>query len=127
MEGIFKYIYLFEMIIKIVGMGFLFNKGAYLRSSWNILDFVIVLTAFLPDVQRLIGAEPNTESTSSSQDSSFKLSSLRSLRVLRPLKTISKSRDLKVLLLALFSAVPMLRNTIFILFFFFLIFAIAGV
>jgi hypothetical protein len=34
------------MLLKIVGMGFLFNKGAYLRDFWGILDFVIVGSAY---------------------------------------------------------------------------------
>jgi hypothetical protein len=35
------------MIIKIVALGFLFNKGAYLRDPWNVLDFIIVGSAWL--------------------------------------------------------------------------------
>jgi hypothetical protein len=36
-----------EMVLKILGLGFVFNKGAYLRDPWNILDFVIVMTGYL--------------------------------------------------------------------------------
>ena len=35
------------MLLKIMGMGFVFNKGAYLRDAWNILDFVIVTSGYL--------------------------------------------------------------------------------
>jgi hypothetical protein len=26
------------------------NKGSYLRDSWNIMDFVVIVTAYLPYV-----------------------------------------------------------------------------
>ena len=42
------------MVLKIVGMGFIFNKKAYLKDPWNILDFVIVMSAYLAIVQPII-------------------------------------------------------------------------
>ena len=38
------------MILKILGLGFLFNEGAYLKNSWNILDFVIVTSALFEEI-----------------------------------------------------------------------------
>ena len=58
--------------------------------------------------------------------SSVDLSGLRVFRVMRPLKTISSIKGLKVLMQALFGAIPLLRDTIVILLFFFIIFAIGG-
>ena len=46
-ENIFLSAYSIEMVLKILGMGFLFNTGAYLRDPWNILDFIIVMSAYL--------------------------------------------------------------------------------
>ncbi len=100
------------MGLKIIGLGFIFNKGSYLRDYWNILDFIIVTTAYLPYV---IGS-----------GSGVNLSSLRSLRVLRPLRTISTIKSLKAILVALFSAIPLLKDSIIILLFFYMIFAIGG-
>ena len=100
-----------EMILKIIGFGFMFGKDAYLKSSWNILDFIIVITSWLP----------------TGEGSNETLQSMRSLRVLRPLKTVSKSRKLKVILVSLSAASSLLLNTVVILNFFFLIFSIAGV
>lgn len=113
MEQIFLWTYLAECILKILGMGFILNKGSYLREGWNILDFVIVTTSFIP---LFLGS-----------DSGVNLTVLRSFRVLRPLRTISNIRSLKVILVTLFSAVPQLINTIIILLFFLLVFAIGGV
>jgi len=93
-------------------MGFLFGKGAYLQDAWNILDFAIVCSAYFSIF---------------ASGSSINLSVLRSFRVLRPLRTISSIEGLKLLVTALLSALPLLRDTIIILLFFFLIFAIGGV
>lgn len=102
------------MFLKIFALGFMFGRGAYLKDYWNILDFVIVVTAYIPIFLGGGGSGgPN-------------LQGLRTLRVLRPLRTISSIRALKVLLLTLFSAFRLLLDTLIILMFFFLIFAIAG-
>ena len=54
------------------------------------------------------------------------VSSLRVLRVLRPLRTVSSIKGLKVLMQALFSAMPLLVDTLLVLLFYFLIGGIAG-
>ena len=41
--------------MKIIAYGFLFHQDAYLRSGWNVLDFIIV---FLGRVRLGCGAEP---------------------------------------------------------------------
>lgn len=43
----FLALYTVEMILKVLAYGFVFNQGAYLRDYWNILDFVIVFSAYL--------------------------------------------------------------------------------
>lgn len=42
------------MVLKILGLGFLFNKGAYLTDPWNILDFTIVMSSYLTIIQDVI-------------------------------------------------------------------------
>ena len=42
------------MMFKIIGMGFFMNKGAYLRDAFNILDFVIIMSAYVTIAQPLI-------------------------------------------------------------------------
>jgi hypothetical protein len=42
-ENIFSFIFFFECISKIIAQGFYQHKNAYLKSSWNTLDFLIVL------------------------------------------------------------------------------------
>ena len=36
-----------ECLIKIFGMGFVMEKGTYLRDYWNIIDFIVVVTSFI--------------------------------------------------------------------------------
>lgn len=99
------------MIFKILSMGFILNKGSYLRDAWNILDFTIIASGYVGML--LSGSGVN-------------LSVLRSFRVIRPLRTISSVQGLRVIVSSLINAVPLLRDSILVLFFFFMIFAIAG-
>lgn len=101
------------MFLKIIGLGFFFNKKAYLKDTWNILDFIIVSTAYLPYIF--------------DTSSGVNLSMLRNLRILRPLRTITTVKALKNIIKALFSAMRLLLDSIIILIFFFMVFAIGGV
>jgi hypothetical protein len=116
-DNVFTALYSTEMGLKIVGMGFLFNEGAYLRDPWNCLDFVIVSSSWLTLIQTLI-------SGNSGGGSAF--SALRAFRVLRPLRAVTSIRGLKVLVVAILKSLPLLQDTFIVLIFFFMIFAIAG-
>jgi hypothetical protein len=35
------------MVLKILGLNFIFGPNAYLKEAWNILDFVIVASGYL--------------------------------------------------------------------------------
>jgi hypothetical protein len=111
-EVVFLVIYTIEMALKILGLGFVFNRGSYLRDPWNLLDFIIVISGYLP----LIIEGNNT----------INLSGLRSLRVLRPLKTVTAIKKLRSLIITIFNAIPYLLEIVVVLVFVFLIFAIAG-
>lgn len=98
------------MAFKILALGFVFNRGAYLRDVWNILDFVIVVTSYLPYVINF----------------GFSVNALRAIRVLRPLKTITKVKALKMIVSTLFHSFSLVMDSLYILFFVILVFAIAG-
>ena len=128
LETVFLVLYTIEMVFKILGLGFLFKEDAYLKDSWNILDFFIVVTSYSGVIQGGDeGAVENQEIGEEKDDSKFSAAGLRVFRVLRPLKTISSIKGLKVLIQAMMAALPMLGETLMILMFFFIIFAIAGV
>lgn len=71
-EVIMTGLFFVEMALKICAHGFIAMPGAYLRNSWNVLDFVVVVISLF----QLF-----------SHDSS-KLKSLRSLRALRALRPL---------------------------------------
>jgi hypothetical protein len=96
------------MIIKIVALGFVLNKNSYLRDPWNVLDFIIVGSAWLTEIQTLIGGT-----------SSNSLGALRAFRVLRPLKAVTSIKGLQVLVIAVLKSIPLLKDTMVILCFFF--------
>lgn len=115
--GVFAYfdtafltLYTIEMMLKIFAYGLVLNKGSYLRDSWNILDFTIVMSSYL---QMMISSGTN-------------LNVLRSFRVLRPLRTISGIEGLRVIVTVLMKSISLLLDILIILMFFFIIFAIAG-
>lgn len=98
------------MSLKIIAYGFVFNKGSYLRSGWNIMDFVIVCTSLMPLFFTM----------------NFNVSSLRAIRVLRPLKTITKIKALKMIVRTLFYSFSLVMDSLYILMFVMIVFAIAG-
>ena len=98
------------MVLRIFSKGFLFGEDAYLRSYWNILDFICVVTAYF---ELISGGGAS-------------VSGLRAFRVLRPLRFVNNIQGLKVIVSSVIGAIPVLKNTIIVLFFFFLIFAIGG-
>ena len=115
------------MCLKILGMGLIFGKGAYLRDSWNILDFVIVMSAWVSIAQAHFFPDDTNAGSSSAQDEGLSISSLRAFRVLRPLRAITSIEGLKIIVRAVLKALPELQNTVIVLLFFLLIFATGGV
>jgi len=98
------------MTLKIFAYGFIFNKKAYLRDLWNVMDFVIVFTSLLPLVVNI----------------GFSVSALRAIRVLRPLRTITKVKALKMIVKTLFNSFSLVMDSLIILIFVMAVFAIAG-
>ena len=112
-DQFFLIFYTIEMLLKIMALGLIWNKNSYFRSGWSWLDMSIVRVGFLPYIL-------------STDSNSFGVSVLRTLRVLRPLKTISTLKNLMMIIMTLFSSFPYILNTLLILFFFLLMYAIVG-
>ncbi len=47
MDYFFNVFFATEMLIKIISMGFVLDKGAYLKDNWNMLDGFIVVTSLI--------------------------------------------------------------------------------
>ncbi|GMH60361.1 hypothetical protein TrRE_jg11189 [Triparma retinervis] len=111
LDKVFSIIFLVECIVKLVALGFITHEKSYLRDSWNVLDFIIVLTstvALLP-----FGGSLN-------------VSAIRTFRVLRPLKTLSALPGLQLIVKSLLASIPALSSVIVLIMFVFTIFGILG-
>ena len=98
-----------EMLLKIGAYG----PWGYVSSPWNCLDAFIVAIS----IAALAASGGNLTA----------LRSLRTLRALRPLRAISRWEGMKVVINALFSAIPQIGNVLLLCSLFWLIFAILGV
>ena len=130
-EYTFQGLYTVEMLFKMVGMGIINMKGTgYLQDYFNILDFVIIMSAYFtiaqPFLERMTGADEKTV-VADEEEEGLSLSSLRAFRVLRPLRAVTVIPRLKLLVQSVIASMKFLKHTIIVLLFFFLIFAIAGV
>jgi hypothetical protein len=102
-----------EMLIKIFAMGFGHGSGSYMKNSWNVLDFCIVMVS-------VVGI-----AMAGKVDLSF-LKSLRAMRGLRPLRMVSRAPGMKMVVNAIFIALPACINVVLVVGMCFLVFAIVG-
>ena len=97
-----------ECVFKIIAMGFIIGKGAYLKDTWNWLDFIVVVSSLL---EQYIS----------------NVSFLRILRLFRPLRTLTSVRSMQILVEILFQSMMALGGIMGLAVFFFTIFAILGI
>ncbi|XP_036196401.1 voltage-dependent T-type calcium channel subunit alpha-1G isoform X12 [Myotis myotis] len=116
---VFTVVFLAEMTVKVVALGWCFGEQAYLRSSWNVLDGLLVLISIIDILVSMVS------------DSGTKilgmLRVLRLLRTLRPLRVISRAQGLKLVVETLMSSLKPIGNIVVICCAFFIIFGILGV
>jgi len=70
-----------ECVSKIIGMGFIIDKGSYLRDPWNWLDFMVVISSLLTEIPAM---------------KSF--SGMRTFRLMRPLRSLTTMPSMKILI-----------------------------
>ncbi|XP_052467533.1 voltage-dependent T-type calcium channel subunit alpha-1G isoform X7 [Carassius gibelio] len=116
---IFTAIFVTEMTIKVVALGWCFGKKTYLKSSWNILDGMLVMISVIDILVSLI--------FNSGTKILGMLRVLRLLRTLRPLRVISRAPGLKLVVETLMSSLKPIGNIVVICCAFFIIFGILGV
>ncbi|KAJ9443790.1 Muscle calcium channel subunit alpha-1 [Diplonema papillatum] len=109
-EIVFQSLFTIECILKISALGFVLHKHSYLRSAWNKMDFIVVLTGF-------VSLAPGVDN----------YSVLRLLRVARPLRVVNRVPQMKSIMNALIQSLPGMRDVFLLLAFFLVIFAIVGV
>ncbi|KAI5623256.1 voltage-dependent T-type calcium channel subunit alpha-1G isoform X2, partial [Silurus asotus] len=116
---IFTAIFVTEMTIKVVALGWCLGEKSYLKSSWNILDGMLVLISVIDILVSLI--------SNSGTKILGMLRVLRLLRTLRPLRVISRAPGLKLVVETLMSSLKPIGNIVVICCAFFIIFGILGV
>uniref|UniRef100_A0A674EQS8 Voltage-dependent T-type calcium channel subunit alpha n=1 Tax=Salmo trutta TaxID=8032 RepID=A0A674EQS8_SALTR len=116
---IFTAIFVAEMTVKVAALGWLLGDKAYLRSSWNILDGILVMISAIDILVSLV--------SNSSPKILGMLRVLRLLRTLRPLRVISRAPGLKLVVETLMSSLKPIGNIVVICCAFFIIFGILGV
>ncbi|KAH7641284.1 muscle calcium channel subunit alpha-1-like [Dermatophagoides farinae] len=113
-EYVFLVIFTLECIMKILAYGFIAHQSAYLRSAWNLLDFIIVVIGLISTVVQQISAE------------GIDVKALRAFRVLRPLRLVSGVPSLQVVLNSIIKAMVPLLHIALLVIFVIVIYAIIG-
>lgn len=93
MTGVFT----IEMLLKMLVYGLAIGKNSYLRNGWNIVDFVIVTSAY---ANLMVGYEAGFKGLRT-------LRVLRALRSLRALRMVSHMERLKIVIRSLLATVVM--------------------
>jgi hypothetical protein len=98
------------MLTKLLALGLIMDEGSYLRDSWNMMDFFIVISSIF-------------DMALEGQDLAA-LKILRMLRTLRPLRFLTHNVGLKLIVNALIGSIGGISNVLMVVAIVFLIFAI---
>ena len=113
---IISIIFVIEMVVKIIVIGFYWGPRTYLKDNWNILDFIIVMFSVLTWIMEAVAGA----------DISF-IRGFRALRALRPLRVVSKNEGIKTVVNSLLLSIPALLNVLLIVILFLMVFGILGI
>uniref|UniRef100_A0A671T0R8 Voltage-dependent T-type calcium channel subunit alpha-1H-like n=1 Tax=Sinocyclocheilus anshuiensis TaxID=1608454 RepID=A0A671T0R8_9TELE len=116
---VFTVIFVAEMTVKVVALGFCAGKQSYLQSTWNVLDGVLVSVSLIDILVSLAYTGGNRILGI--------LRVLRLLRTLRPLRVISRAPGLKLVVETLITSLRPIGNIVLICCAFFIVFGILGV
>ncbi len=129
-EYLFAAIFFFEMALKIIALGFVRGDGAYLSDAWNGVDCIVVLGSFVSIALPVRSRRLHTSAlcwclsmVTRMQDASF----IRALRAIRPVRIMVRSPQIRVVVSALYRAVPGVLNVFAFCVLFWIILGIMGV
>ncbi|XP_059609825.1 muscle calcium channel subunit alpha-1 isoform X5 [Phlebotomus argentipes] len=109
----FTAVFTIELLLKLISYGFVFHKGAFCRSAFNLLDLLVVCVSLI------------SMFFSSGAISVVKI--LRVLRVLRPLRAINRAKGLKHVVQCVIVAVKTIGNIVLVTCLLQFMFAVIGV
>jgi len=116
LDRIFTYIFTVEMCLKVIALGFVNTRYAYLKDTWNRLDFTIVVSSLMDLI---------LSNTTSGVEIGF-LKVIRLLRVLRPLRTIKRNQNLSQVVNAIMGSFMSVLNVLVLVTLVGLVFGILG-
>ena len=87
-EVVFTIVFTTEATVKIISQGFICGHNAYLKDSWNWLDFIVVITGLLVFIPEM-----------------GNVSVLRTFRLFRPLRSLTSVPSMKILVGTLLSSI----------------------
>ncbi|XP_048877532.1 voltage-dependent L-type calcium channel subunit alpha-1D-like isoform X2 [Brienomyrus brachyistius] len=131
-EYVFLVIFTIETFMKIIADGLVLHKGAYVRSGWNMLDFVIVVIGLVTVVVEFVAGKEEQPSPEELMDlhaggkGGFDVKALRAFRVLRPLRLVSGVPSLQIVLNSIIKAMVPLFHIALLVLFVIIIYAIIG-
>ncbi|XP_024832343.1 voltage-dependent L-type calcium channel subunit alpha-1S isoform X2 [Bos taurus] len=126
LEYFFLIVFSIEAAMKIIAYGFLFHQDAYLRSGWNVLDFIIVFLGVFTVILEQVNLIQSNTAPMSSKGAGLDVKALRAFRVLRPLRLVSGVPSLQVVLNSIFKAMLPLFHIALLVLFMVVIYAIIG-
>jgi hypothetical protein len=106
MDIILAVVFVWESVTKIIAYGFISTEAAYMRDTWNVLDFVIVLCAIsnISATIALGNVGKETDDTDAAQKSLKVVVTLRALKVLRTLRLVRRVPGMRLVVAAFMSA-----------------------
>eukprot|EP00756_Hemistasia_phaeocysticola_P064797 Hpha_TRINITY_DN8075_c0_g2::TRINITY_DN8075_c0_g2_i1::g.140181::m.140181 len=113
-DVVFLALFSAECAVKIIAMGFVRDKYAYLRDMWNVVDFFIVVSGHV-NLWVPAGSGNNIGSL------------LRLIRVFRPLRSINRVPGMRKLVNTLFSCLPIMVDVVLLAVLIFYLFSLCGV
>lgn len=109
----FTTVFTIELLLKLISYGFVLHAGSFCRSSFNVLDLLVVCVSLISMFR------------SSSAVSFIKI--LRVLRVLRPLRAINRAKGLKRVVQCVIVSVKTIGNIVLVTWLLQFMFAVIGV
>jgi Ca2+-binding EF-hand superfamily protein len=110
-------VFTIEAVLRIVSLGFIAGPDSYLRIPWNVLDFVVVVSAWFYIFMDTTGVRTTI----------VKPNVLRCVRLFRPIRSIRFFIGLKQILESLLGGWVLLLEVCGFMMFFFCIFAAMGI
>ena len=109
-DSLFLVAFSLEFVVKVLGYGFFSHQ--YIGDSWNLPDFVILITMYYSRLLESAGSD---------------LRAARILRILRPLRLIKRNQGMRVILMSISQCVRSVANVLALWIGLLLVYGILGV